>query len=129
MSHNRVKGLNGAAVTASGSRGGAVSESQPEQANEFQCVYMCDCVVVQPVTTCGDTVSLPERRDGLQSLDLRISSSVVIPGQFQGTTEKTLHLRFVMIRVVIKSLGGRFSDFKMGHSSLKFENSCAVGQN
>lgn len=76
--------MNGAAVTASGSRGGAVSEIQPGQANEFQCVYMCDRTVVQPVMACGDMVSLPERRDGLQSLDLRISSSVVIPGQFQG---------------------------------------------
>lgn len=37
-----------------------------------------------------------------------------------------LHLRSVMIRVVIKGLGGRFSDFKMGHGSLKFENSCAA---
>lgn len=62
MSHNRVKELNGAAVTASGSRGGAVSGSQPEQANEFQCVYMCDCAVVQPVTTWGCGVVARETR-------------------------------------------------------------------
>lgn len=56
----------------------------------------------------------------------RTISRIFKGDQNEKTTEKTLHLRFVMIRVVIKGLGGRFSDFKMGHGSLKLENSCAA---